>query len=167
MFDYQDLNEEQIVNLSRKLPKKMLRWLGANHMDNRTRLLFFKQTNIEIGNDTVINQNFIISDDYKKLLKIGERVAISPNVTIICTSAPNNSKLSDVEYVNLNTIQTLPVTIHDDVWIGTGVIILPGVEVGKFSIIASGSVVTKHVDSYSIYAGIPAKKIKELNDEIQ
>lgn len=53
------------------------------------------------------------------------------------------------------------VIVEDDVWIGFGSIIFSGVKVGRGSIIAAGSVVTKDVDSYSIVGGIPAKKIGE------
>jgi acetyltransferase-like isoleucine patch superfamily enzyme len=52
--------------------------------------------------------------------------------------------------------------IEDDVWIGAGAIILPGVRIGRHSVIAAGSVVTKSVDAYSVYAGNPARKIKEI-----
>lgn len=51
------------------------------------------------------------------------------------------------------------IIIEDDVWVGYGAIILSGVKIGQGSIIAAGSVVTKNVDSFSIYAGVPAKKI--------
>ena len=50
--------------------------------------------------------------------------------------------------------------VNDDVWIGRGVIVLAGVKIGKGSIIAAGAVVTKDVEPLSIYAGIPAKKIR-------
>lgn len=49
--------------------------------------------------------------------------------------------------------------VEDDVWIGYGSIILSGVKIGRGSIIASGSVVTKDVEAYSIYGGVPAKKL--------
>lgn len=65
----------------------------------------------------------------------------------------------------------LKIIVEDDVWIGFGTIVLSGVKVGKGSIIAAGSVVTRDVESYSIYAGVPAKKIgkrfKNGNDEIE
>ena len=56
-----------------------------------------------------------------------------------------------------------PVIIHDDVWIGEMVSILPGVEIGKGSIIGANSVVTKYIPDYSIAAGNPAKVIKQYN----
>jgi acetyltransferase-like isoleucine patch superfamily enzyme len=58
------------------------------------------------------------------------------------------------------------IIVSDDVWIGYGAIILSGVRIGQGSIIAAGSVVTGDVDPFSIYAGVPARKIKDrfLND---
>lgn len=53
------------------------------------------------------------------------------------------------------------VVIERDVWIGHGSIILDGVTVGEGSVVAAGSIVTKDVFPYSIYAGVPAKKIKD------
>jgi lipopolysaccharide O-acetyltransferase len=56
-----------------------------------------------------------------------------------------------------------PVEIQDNVWIGESVSILPGVRIGKGSIIGANSVVTKDIPSYVIAAGIPAKPIKKFN----
>ena len=53
------------------------------------------------------------------------------------------------------------VTIGNDVWIGLGCIILSGVTIGGGSVVAAGSVVTHDVDPYCIYAGVPARKIKD------
>lgn len=61
----------------------------------------------------------------------------------------------------------LKVVIEDDVWIGYGSIILSGVKIGQGSIIAAGSVVTKDVESFSIYGGIPAKKLDDRFENIE
>lgn len=53
------------------------------------------------------------------------------------------------------------IIIDDDVWIGAGAIILTGVTIGKGSVIAAGSIVTKDVEPYTIVGGNPAKLIKK------
>jgi maltose O-acetyltransferase len=162
LFDYEGLTKQQIVDICIGLPKKLLRWLGENHPDNRTRIIFFELTGVHIGESTVINKNLIISDDYLPLLFIGNRVAISPNVTIICSSGPNNSKLEEIEYVREKLIVQKEIHIKDDVWIGTNVTILPDVEIGECSIIAANSLINKNVPARVIVAGSPAKIIKYI-----
>ena len=73
MFEYDDMSQEEIYEQARSLPSKILRWLGITHPDNNTRKIFYKLTNVEIGDDTVINRDFIINDNYKPLVKIGRR----------------------------------------------------------------------------------------------
>ena len=54
-----------------------------------------------------------------------------------------------------------PIIIGDDVWIGTCSIVLPGVKIGKGSVVGAGSVVTKDVPDYCVVAGNPARIIKQ------
>ena len=60
-----------------------------------------------------------------------------------------------------------PIVIEDDVWVGARCQILKGVHIGARSIIAAGSVVTKDTEPYSIYAGVPAKKICSIEEYYQ
>lgn len=83
---------------------------------------------------------------------------MGPDV-IIMTSSHN----VESTFLPMNQQGSLPkqkVIIGDDVWIGTRVIILPGVRVGTGSIIGAGAVVTKDVPDYAIVGGVPAKIIK-------
>jgi maltose O-acetyltransferase len=163
MFEYLDLLEDEIIEYVSQLDKKIIRWLGAHHPDNRTRKIFFQMTNVEIGEGTVINQNFVISDNYEPLLKIGRRVSISPNVTIIAAADPNNSILRKTsEYVRENLIRRDKVVIGDDSWIGANVVILPGVTIGQRAIVGAGAVVLRDIPSGSIAAGVPARVIRTL-----
>ena len=59
-----------------------------------------------------------------------------------------------------------PITIQDFVWIAANVTILPGVTVGRGSVVAAGAVVTKDVEENVLVAGIPARKIRSLNTEV-
>jgi len=73
-----------------------------------------------------------------------------------------NHKFDDtnVPIINQGHSQEEPIIIEDDVWLGARVIILPGVKIGKGSIIAANSVVTKDVSPYTIIGGNPAVFIK-------
>ncbi len=162
LFDYNLYSEEEILQKIMLLPKKIVRYLGEIHPDNKTRKLFFIATNVSIGEGTVINKYCVISDDFLPLLQIGQRVAIGPNVTIICSSGPNNSNLSQFQFVQEKLIVRLEVYIMNDVWIGANVVILPGVVIREGTIIGAGSVVTKSTEPFSVYAGVPAKLVKSL-----
>ena len=162
LFEYSELTEEEIVEQCRKLDRKVLRWLGAHHPDNRTRKMFFRQTNVEVGKGAVLNMGLIISDGYLPLVKIGARVAISPNVVIIAQSGPNNSDLRNVDYVKDHLAVEAPVSIEDDVWVGANSVVLPGVTIGKMSVVGAGAVVSRTVPPFSVVAGVPARVIRSL-----
>ena len=63
-------------------------------------------------------------------------------------------------FVQWNGQVKAPVVIEDDVWLGTHVVVLPGVTIGKGAIIGASSVVTKDIPAYEVWAGVPAKFIK-------
>lgn len=110
-----------------------------------------KPENLNIGNDTFLNYNCLISC-YDKV-HIGSRVSISYNVKII-------TETHDYEDKNFQA-EIRPVIIEDNVWIGAGTIILPGVTIGEGSVVAAGSVVKNDIPAWSIAGGVPAKIIKE------
>ena len=98
---------------------------------------------------------------YDKII-IGRNTAISPFVKIITNQNPR------LEVNKLNRFYKpfeKPVVIEDNVYIGTGAIILPGVTVHKMSVVAAGVVVTKDVPSYTVVGGVPARVIKHLGKE--
>ena len=113
--------------------------------------------NIQIGYNSVVNQNCVL--DGRSGIRIGNNVSISPDVHIITGSHDLNSK--KFKYIGKSVI------IDDYVWIGTRVIILQGVSIGKGAVISAGSVVTKDVDPYTVVAGIPAKKIGERSKKLE
>src|SRR5256885_10157176 len=85
--------------LFRFLPRKLLRWLGAHHPDNRTRQIFFRMTGVSIGEGTNITPGLVVNDGYSGLVRIGNRVSIATNVTLVADSNPNNSRLCAEPYV--------------------------------------------------------------------
>jgi maltose O-acetyltransferase len=162
MFDYEQLRPEDVKELCRELPLKLIRWIAINHPDNRSRLLYYQLTNVPIGEGTVINSGVKLYDEYKGLVSFGKRVAVASDVNIIASSNPNNSKLAEVPYVCEHLNRLAPVIIEDDAWIGAQVVILPGVTVGKGAIVGAGAVVVCDVAPHSAVAGVPARLIRTL-----
>jgi maltose O-acetyltransferase len=119
--------------------------------------------NITIGKNTFINSNTVFIDNNS--ITIGENVLIAPNVQIYTATHPTVAK----ERVNINNNNeapyktfTKPVTIGNNVWIGGGAIILPGVTIGDNTTIGAGSVVNIDIPSGVLAAGNPCKVIKKL-----
>lgn len=120
--------------------------------------------NIVIGDNFYIGKFSQIECD----AKIGNNVIIANRVALIGRYDHNyqqlgvpirlSSKIRDIDYDWKGLDEK--VIIEDDVWIGYGCIILGGVKIGQGSIVAAGSVVTKDVEPFSIFAGVPAKKVR-------
>lgn len=110
---------------------------------------------VEIGDYVSINHDTIISGQGG--LKIGKYSMIANNVNIF-TSLHGFQK-RDVP-MRFQTIECGKVVIEEDAWIGTNVVIMPGITIGKGAIVGANAVVTKDVKPYSIVGGVPAKFIK-------
>lgn len=162
LFRWEDLSREELVALIAQLSFKWRRYLATNHPDNRTRKLLLRNSHVHIGTGAIINSGIVISDDYKQLCFIGERVAIASGLTVVCDSNPNKSVLAHNAWVKERLIYSKKVVIENDCWIGANVTILGGVTVGQSSIIGAGSVVVSDVEPHGIYAGVPARKIRSI-----
>ncbi len=145
---------------------KHIRWrkykIGKNfHAGARVRLWCKNELvigdNFYIGHDSQIECDAIIGDDVIIANKVGLIGRYDHNYQQIGVPVRRSSQIRDNDY-NWKGLN-LKVIIGDDVWIGYGSIIISGVAIGNGSIIAAGSIVTKDVEPYSIYAGAPAKKI--------
>jgi acetyltransferase-like isoleucine patch superfamily enzyme len=95
-------------------------------------------------------------------ISIGNNVMISPRVSIY---AENHVFDNPEILMKEQGVTQAPVIIEDDCWIASNSIILAGVTIGKGSVIAAGSVVTKDIPPYSVAAGVPAKVIKQMNKQ--
>ena len=115
--------------------------------------------NIFIGNDFTGNHNLTILDIRE--VYIGSHVMIGPN-TLITTVGHPLSPNGRRQYHAF----AQPVRIGNDVWIGGNVTILPGVTIGNNVVVAAGAVVTEDVPDNTLVGGVPARKIKEIEDDI-
>ena len=95
-------------------------------------------------------------------VNIGNHVNLAQNVTV---TGLNHNYQDVKKMIDEQGVNTQPVVIEDDVWVGANSVILPGVTLGKHCVVAAGSVVSHSVPSYSICAGCPAKVIKTYDFE--
>jgi len=128
---------------------------GYNVKSNIKRGALFRY-NIKIGSNSQIGVNAHLNSSGG--ITIGENIMMGPDVIILTRSHKHDDICVPMRYQGS---YMAPVTIEDDVWIGTRVIILPGVSIGRSSIIGAGAVVTKDVPSYSIVAGNPARVVRK------
>jgi acetyltransferase-like isoleucine patch superfamily enzyme len=108
-----------------------------------------------IGNHTRVGlHNTIIGP-----VTIGSHVNLAQGITV---TALNHNFADTSKRIDEQGINTMPVTIEDDVWIGANAVVLPGVRIGTHAVVAAGAIVTKDVPPHSLVAGVPAKVIKQL-----
>lgn len=118
--------------------------------------------NLIIGKNFHATRNLTIQCAGK--ITIGNDVLVASDVFII--NYNHGLSPQTKSYLN-NNLEVSEVVIEDGVWLGNSVVVLPGVHIGKKSIIGAGSVVTKDVPPYSIAAGNPARVIKQYNFDNQ
>jgi acetyltransferase-like isoleucine patch superfamily enzyme len=146
---------DYVVRLSYQYRAAM--WLKqmkrAGFVQLRMPLEIYEAGKIECGQDIAFGEFCHIRANGG--LKIGSRVLIAAHVTITTRQHP-------IELPRWKTVQDAPVIIEDDVWIGAGAVILPGVTIGRGAVVAAGAVVTASVEPYTVVAGVPARPIKSI-----
>ena len=114
---------------------------------------FHSGRHIEIGDNSGIGVNAFLGGK----ITIGSDVMMGPDVVIL-TGTHRFDRL-DIPMNRQGFKEEKPVAIGDDVWIGTRAIILPGVTIGRGSVVGAGAVVTKDVPACTVVAGNPARVI--------
>ncbi len=155
----------------------MKNYLYNFHNRAATKLIWLKRCYYRflLGEPTLeLHFPFFISPLNK--LVVGKNVAINAfvhiwanapvrigNNTMIASHVQITTSSHSYEHLPYRDFRTdAPVTIGDNVWIGTGAIILPGLNIGDNSVIGAGSVVTRDVEPNTVVAGVPAKTIRVL-----
>ncbi|WP_125606534.1 sugar O-acetyltransferase [Lapidilactobacillus bayanensis] len=146
-------NTQEIIRLEKELFGK-----------TGTQLYVNPPLNVDYGRHVEVGENFYanmdcIFLDVNKII-IGDNVMVGPRVGFYTAGHPTIAeiRIEDLEF-------GLPIVVEDNVWIGGSAVILPGVTIGKNSIVGGGAVVTKDVPANSIVSGNPAKVIRMINDQ--
>ncbi|KNH16696.1 galactoside O-acetyltransferase [Priestia megaterium] len=113
--------------------------------------------NVHFGNSVYANFNLTLVDDCD--IFVGDNVMFGPNVTISAGTHPihPNLRRKKAQY-------NVPIYIEDNVWIGAQSVVLPGVHIGKNTVIGAGSVVTKSIPANVVAVGNPCRVIREINN---
>jgi carbonic anhydrase/acetyltransferase-like protein (isoleucine patch superfamily) len=120
-----------------------------------------KENKIAIDQGTYLNR-FTMLDAHTQI-SIGRNCMIGP----YCYITDANHGRAPGVLVNEQKMEPRPVVIEDDVWLGAGVVVLPGVRLGRGCVIGAGAVVTHDVPAGAVFAGVPAARIGSRFAEIR
>jgi len=145
--------------MKKRLVKILVRFLPGHAL----RVYLFRKCGYAVGENVWIGEDLLVVEtinDSANRLFVGDRAVISQRVTLLLETGPNQSQLRKV-YPGRHA----KVVIENDVWIGAGSIIMPGITIGKGAVVGAGAVVTKDVQPYTVVAGVPARPIKRIDLE--
>ncbi len=164
LFGFENLNN-RLQDLEKNIIIRVLNHFGAN-IDHNVEIEspFYlnaktNYSNLTIGQNTYIGKGVLI--DLKGKVIIGDNTIISMQTSILShTDLGSNCHLNKVY-----PVQHPGCTIGNHCYIGARAIVLPGIKINDYSVVAAGAVVTVDVPEYTVVGGVPAKVIKKLNVE--
>ncbi len=110
---------------------------------------------IEIGSRTFINFGAVILDSAP--VRIGDDVQVGPSVKLVTPTHP-----LDPEQRRTRIESAAPITIGDDAWLATGVVVCPGVTIGPGAVVGAGSIVTRDLPPRHLCLGNPCRPVREI-----
>lgn len=154
-------NQNLFVFIYKKFLNYILETLAYNCPINSLRILFHKWRGVKIGKNVMIGLRVTLDHSHPDCITIEDNVSLAGNNYVLAHSNPYP------HFENAMDSFVSPVKFEKGSWIGIGATILPGVTIGKYSIVAACSLVSKNVDSKILVGGMPAKFIKriEVNEE--
>lgn len=155
-----DFNQTSPLELDKRnlLLKEMFAEIGDNCYIEPPFHSNWGGKHVHFGNNVYANFNLTLVDDTH--IYIGDNTMIGPNVTLATAGHPILPELRLKGY-QFN----IPIHIGKNCWLGTGVIVLPGVSIGDNSVIGAGSVVTKDIPSNVVAYGNPCKVVRPISDK--
>jgi len=159
--DFNNTYEDEI-DKREEILKELLGNKGKNLTVVGSNIFFHYGIHTFIGDNCFLNTGFTCQDD--TYVRIGNNCNFGPNCTIVTPIHPLSAEERIPHEDGKFYCKALPVTIEDDVWCGACVTILPGVHVGKGSVIGAGSVVTKDIGSGVLAFGNPCREIRKIEE---
>jgi acetyltransferase-like isoleucine patch superfamily enzyme len=142
-----------------RLRKKVLKRWARNTFFPAWRVQLLRWCGFSIGEDVYIADGLMIAEELRSrgLITIGDRVSMAPRITLVTASHPNESRIRPFAPEVHG-----PIVIEADAWLGAGVVVLPGVTIGRGAVIGANSVVTRDIPPLHVVAGQPARTIRVL-----
>ena len=156
--EFNDLRPLQFEEQQR-LMREMFAECGENVFIQRPLYANWGGSHVHLGSNIYANFNLTLVDDGH--IYIGDWVKFGPNVTIVTAGHPVLPELRKDPALQFNK----DVHIEECVWIGAGVIVLPGVTIGKNSVIGAGSVVTKDIPENVVAVGNPCRVMRPIGEK--
>ncbi len=158
------LQVSQIPELVRAIRLRVLHKIAKVCHPSALRIALHRLRGVEIGKGVFIGEGVHFDDTAPELIKLSDGVRIAAFTVIlthkrdICNHYKKGMKAVDVPK------KYAEVFLEEDVQIGTRAIIMPGVKIGKGSIVGAGAVVCKDIPEYSLVVGVPAEIVKTFED---
>ena len=172
-------NDPRLIAIQAKTQDQLFEYNHTPHSEGEKRTALLKEMLASLGENSYIEPPFhanwggkhvymgegvycnvflsLVDDGH---IYIGDHVMIGPHVTISAATHPISPqmRMKSAEY-------NLPVHIGNNVWIGAGAVILPGVTIGDNSVIGAGSVVTHDIPGNVVAVGTPARVLRQITEE--
>ncbi|GMM36998.1 acetyltransferase [Saccharomycopsis crataegensis] len=147
------------------LQDKRSRFLNKYVLGKMGRNCFFEPpVFFDYGFNTIVGDNFYCNFNCVfldcSLIEIGDNVMLGPGVNLLTATHPLSSAERNFKGIELS----YPIYIGDQCWLGSNVVVCPGVRLGKRCVVAAGAVVTKSFDDGCLLAGVPAKVIRVIDE---
>lgn len=176
-----------LIHPVRTRPRRWLRWCRFLYIRRGKGSVIYRNTRMDvvpfnafsIGTRSVIESFSTVNNMVGDVI-IGSRSRIGLGNTIIgpvrigndvnlaqgiVVSGLNHNYTNPSQTIISQGVTTAPITIEDDVWVGANTVILAGVTIGRHSVIAAGSVVTRDVPPLTLAGGCPARPLRQYNQE--
>lgn len=157
LYDYNATRPSELAERSRLL-KEMFARVGDGCYIEPPFHANWGGANVHLGNRVYANFNLVLVDDGP--IYVGDDLMFGPNVTLTTAGHPILPQLR-VRSAQFN----LPIRIGNNVWLGSGVQVLPGISIGDNTVVGAGSVVTRDLPENVVAVGTPCRPVRKINDQ--
>ena len=165
--EWYDCHNQVFLDLKTRTHKLLMKYNSLPYENKEKKHSLLKKMLGSIGMKVSVASPFIC--DYGCNIHIGDNVMIGPNVTLATPMHPllpeerNIRKRQDGSFYNLEYAK--PITIKDNCWLASNVVVCGGVTIGEGCVIGAGSVVTRDIPPYSLAAGNPCRVIRKITEK--